>query len=53
MDNDRRVRETVYGREYTIQAALTEPNGTYGIRVQNCFAFNKKSTNISLIDERG
>lgn len=50
---DRRVRETVYGRPYTIRAELTQPNGTHGIRVQNCFAFNKKNVSIPLIDERG
>uniref|UniRef100_A0A182NL86 ZP domain-containing protein n=1 Tax=Anopheles dirus TaxID=7168 RepID=A0A182NL86_9DIPT len=49
----RRVRETVYNREYTIKAEVTNPNGTYGIRVKNCFAFNKKNMSVALIDERG
>lgn len=53
MENNRRVRETVYNREYTLEAELTEPNGTYGIRVQNCFGFNKKNSTVPLIDERG
>ncbi|CAD7092200.1 unnamed protein product [Hermetia illucens] len=52
-EKDRRVRETVYGREYTVRAELTQPNGTNGIRVTNCFAFDKKNLNISLIDDRG
>ncbi|CAD6993370.1 unnamed protein product [Ceratitis capitata] len=53
LENDRRVRETVYGHEYKIRAELTKPNGTYGIRVANCFAFDKKNISIALIDERG
>lgn len=53
LDGDRRVRETVYGREYLIKAEVQQPNTTYGIKVKNCFAFNKKNTSISLIDERG
>lgn len=27
--------------------------GTYGVRVANCFAFDKKNVTIQLIDERG
>lgn len=53
LDGDRRVRETVYGREYLIKAEVQQPNATYGIKVKNCFAFNKKNTSINLIDERG
>lgn len=52
-DNERRVRETIYGRKYTVRTELTHPNGTYGIRVINCFAFNKKNRSIELIDDRG
>lgn len=53
LDGDRRVRETVYGREYLIKAEVQQPNATFGIKVKNCFAFNKKNTSINLIDERG
>lgn len=53
-DNDgRRIQETIYGRRYTVKAEITHPNGTQGIRVKNCFAFNKKNKTIELIDERG
>lgn len=52
-ENDRRVQETVYGRRYTVKAEVTHPNGTHGIRVRNCFAFNKKNNTIILIDDRG
>ncbi|XP_055699659.1 uncharacterized protein LOC129799623 isoform X2 [Phlebotomus papatasi] len=51
--SERRVRETVYGREYTIKAELTQPNTTRDIRVRNCFAFSKRNTTIPLIDDRG
>lgn len=53
MENSRRVRETVKGREYTIAAELAQSNGTHGIKVKNCFAFNKKNTTIQLIDSKG
>lgn len=53
LEKDRRIRETVYGHKYTIRAELTKPNATNGIRVTNCFAFDKKNVSISLIDERG
>ncbi|XP_031625255.1 uncharacterized protein LOC116341958 isoform X2 [Contarinia nasturtii] len=53
LENQRRVRETVYGREYAVKVELTQPNGTHGIKVKNCFAFNKKNTSIPLIDNRG
>lgn len=53
IENDRRVREAVYGREYTIRAEVTQPNGTFGIQVKNCFAFDRKNASIPLIDDRG
>ncbi|XP_055543257.1 uncharacterized protein LOC129728798 isoform X2 [Wyeomyia smithii] len=52
-ENDRRIQETVYGRRYQVKAEITHPNGTQGIRVKNCFAFNKKNNTIALIDDRG
>uniref|UniRef100_A0A1I8MDJ8 Uncharacterized protein n=1 Tax=Musca domestica TaxID=7370 RepID=A0A1I8MDJ8_MUSDO len=53
LQNDRRVRETVYGHEYKIRAEFTKPNGTHGIKVGNCMAFDKKNLSLPLIDERG
>ncbi|XP_065372545.1 uncharacterized protein LOC135964280 isoform X1 [Calliphora vicina] len=53
LQNDRRIRETVYGHEYKIRAEFTKPNGTHGIRVGNCLAFDKKNLSLPLIDERG
>lgn len=50
---ERRVRETIYGREYKLKAELTKPNSTNGLKVKNCFAFSKKNTTLKLIDERG
>lgn len=49
----RRVRETIYGREYTIKAELSKPNATNGLKVKNCFAFSKKNTTLRLVDDRG
>lgn len=50
---ERRVRETVYGREYTITAEVAHPDSSLGLKVKNCFAFNKQNLSIPLIDNRG
>lgn len=52
-DEERRVRELAYGHDYQLKAEVNQPNGTYGIKVKNCFAFNKKNLSIALIDDRG
>jgi hypothetical protein len=52
-NNERRVREAGYGRQYTVKAEVTHPNGTWGIKVKNCFAFNNKNESLALIDDRG
>lgn len=52
-DEERRVRELAYGRDYQLKAEVNQPNGTYGIKVKNCFAFNKKNFSLPLIDDRG
>lgn len=52
-DEERRVRELAYGRDYQLKAEVNHPNGTNGIRVKNCFAFNKKNFSLPLIDDRG
>lgn len=52
-DKGRRVTEVVYSHPYTLRADVTRPDGTHGIRVKNCFAFNKLNSSVNLIDERG
>ncbi|XP_068156194.1 uncharacterized protein [Drosophila tropicalis] len=53
LENDHRVRETVYGHEYKIRAEFSKPNDTYGLRVGNCFAFDRKNLTLKLTDDRG
>ncbi|XP_017077326.1 uncharacterized protein LOC108111994 isoform X2 [Drosophila eugracilis] len=53
LENDHRVRETVYGHKYTIRAEFSKPNDTYGLRVGNCFAFDKKNNTQKLTDDSG
>lgn len=53
VDKGRRVSEVVYSHPYTLRADVTRPDGTHGIRVKNCFAFNKLNSSVNLIDERG
>lgn len=52
-DDERRVRELAYGRDYQLKAEVNQPNGTNGIKVKNCFAFDKKNFSMPLIDDRG
>lgn len=52
-DEEHRVRELAYGRDYQLKAEVNQPNGTNGIKVKNCFAFDKKNFSMPLIDDRG
>ncbi|XP_055375011.1 uncharacterized protein LOC129607838 [Condylostylus longicornis] len=51
--NERRIREAIYGHDYNLRAEILEPKKTNGIRVTNCFAFDKKNFNLTLIDSDG
>ncbi|KAK7869654.1 hypothetical protein R5R35_010021 [Gryllus longicercus] len=53
LDKGRKVTEAVYSKPYTLRADLSRPDGTYGIRVKRCFAFNNKNNTVQLIDDRG
>ncbi|XP_050435889.1 uncharacterized protein LOC126842785 [Adelges cooleyi] len=53
LENGRRIQEVVYSHPYTLRAEISRPDGAYGIRVKNCFAFNKRNNSVNLINERG
>ncbi|XP_012216844.1 uncharacterized protein [Linepithema humile] len=53
LDGGVRVQEAIYGRNYTLRAEISRPDGMYGIRVKNCFAFNKLNSSVQLIDDKG
>nr|XP_023029074.1 uncharacterized protein LOC111517227 [Leptinotarsa decemlineata] len=53
LDDNRKITEAVIHRPYTLRTELSRPDGTYGFRVKNCFAFNKLNDSVPLIDERG
>lgn len=53
LDGGARVQEAIYGHNYTLRAEISRPDGTYGIRVKNCFAFNKLNSSVQLIDDKG
>ncbi|XP_034115164.1 uncharacterized protein LOC117575167 isoform X3 [Drosophila albomicans] len=53
LENDHRVRDAVYGREYKLRVEFSKPNDTYSLRVGNCFAFDKKNMTLKLTDDRG
>jgi Zona pellucida-like domain len=52
-DDENRVSTLAFGRDYQVRAEVNHPNGTYGIKVKNCFAFNKKNSSRPMIDDRG
>ncbi|CAB0014969.1 unnamed protein product [Nesidiocoris tenuis] len=53
MDKKRRLQEVFYSHPYVIRADISRPDGTYGIRVKSCFAFNRRNSSVQLIDDRG
>jgi len=53
VDGNRKVTQSVYSRSYTLRAEVSRPDGTFGFRVKNCFAFNKLNGSVNLIDDRG
>ncbi|XP_046385570.1 uncharacterized protein LOC124155621 [Ischnura elegans] len=53
LEKGKRVHEVVYGRAYTLRADISRPDGTYGIQVKSCFAFNKSNSSFPLINHQG
>ncbi|XP_056635441.1 uncharacterized protein LOC130444369 [Diorhabda sublineata] len=53
IENNRKVTEAVYHRPYTLRTEISRPDGIYGFRVKNCFAFNKPNDTVLLLDDRG
>nr|CAD7431614.1 unnamed protein product [Timema monikensis] len=51
--NNKRLQEVIKFHSYTLRADIERPDGAYGIRVKNCFAFNKRNNSVPFIDERG
>nr|CAH7718836.1 unnamed protein product [Callosobruchus chinensis] len=53
LDGERKTTEAVYHRPYTLRTEISRPDGAYGFRVKNCFAFNKQNSTVLLVDDRG
>ncbi|XP_041976741.1 uncharacterized protein LOC121731401 isoform X2 [Aricia agestis] len=49
----RKVLNAAFGMPYTLRAEITKPDGTHGIRMRNCFAFNMRNNTVELLDSRG
>ncbi|XP_023343014.1 uncharacterized protein LOC111712591 isoform X2 [Eurytemora carolleeae] len=49
----RKVQQVVYGREYMLRAHISQPDGTFGMRVKRCFSFSDLNSTVELVDERG
>ncbi|XP_014257005.1 uncharacterized protein LOC106670864 [Cimex lectularius] len=52
-EKKRRLQEVFYSHPYVMRAEISRPDGTYGVRVKSCFAFNRKNNSVTLIDDRG
>ncbi|GBP04307.1 hypothetical protein EVAR_6518_1 [Eumeta japonica] len=52
-ENGEKVTNTAYGLPYTLHAELSKPDGTHGIKLKNCFAFNMKNDTVQLLDGKG
>ncbi|XP_053602215.1 uncharacterized protein LOC128670517 isoform X1 [Plodia interpunctella] len=48
-----KVLNAAFGLPYTLRAELSKSDGTHGIRLKNCFAFNMKNNTVDLLDSRG
>ncbi|XP_063216917.1 cuticlin-4 [Bacillus rossius redtenbacheri] len=53
LDKGKRVQEALKSHAYTLRAEISRPDGTYGIRVKSCFAFDKRNSSVNLIDDKG
>ncbi|VVD02813.1 unnamed protein product [Leptidea sinapis] len=49
----RKVLNAAYGMPYTLRAEMSKPDGTHGIRMKNCFAFNMRNVTVELLNKRG
>ncbi|KAL0840335.1 hypothetical protein ABMA28_015600 [Loxostege sticticalis] len=49
----RKVMNVAFGQPYTLRAELSKSDGTHGIRMKNCFAFNMRNNTVELLDSRG
>lgn len=49
----KKVQQVVYGREYTLRAHISKPDGRYGMRVKRCFSFSDLNSTVELVDDRG
>lgn len=52
-DQGRKVLNAAFGLPYTLKAEMSKPDGTHGIRMKNCFAFNMRNNTVELLDNRG
>lgn len=48
-----KVLNAAFGLPYTLRAELSKSDGTHGIRLKKCFAFNMRNNTVELLDNRG
>ncbi|CAG9115365.1 unnamed protein product [Plutella xylostella] len=52
-EHNKKVLNAAYGLPYTLRAEMSKPDGTHGIKMKNCFAFNMRNNTADLLDGRG
>ncbi|KAI5632102.1 hypothetical protein NE865_15169 [Phthorimaea operculella] len=52
-ENGRKVLNAAFGMPYTLRAEISKADGTYGIKLKNCFAFNMRNNTVELTDSKG
>ncbi len=45
--------QVVYGRDYSLRARFSRPDGKFGMRVKRCFSFSDTNSTVELVDDRG
>lgn len=53
LQKEKKVEHVVYGREYTLRADISHPDGQFGMKVKRCFSFSDTNNTVELVDSRG
>uniref|UniRef100_A0A1E1WE77 ZP domain-containing protein n=1 Tax=Pectinophora gossypiella TaxID=13191 RepID=A0A1E1WE77_PECGO len=52
-EDGKKVMNAAFGMPYTLRAEISKSDGSYGIKLKNCFAFNMRNNTVELTDSKG
>lgn len=52
-ENGRKVTNAAFNAPHTLRAEISNPDGSHGIKLKNCFAFNMRNITVQLVDGNG